>query len=198
MSIPRLPTIGSVALPQLPRKPRVVQRAPREFTFPADGQRYGGPGEPPPDFVGGKNSRTEWYPYWGLAHIFREPSPRTLRRGPYLGAPGIWEYQEYIPGGLLATNIDFVILPTNGLAPPTAFRIQTEFVHLFPSEHDKYASDILYRNAVEAEYEVVDLYDYMFLGDPSGRAIIQLLKAGLGLIEPANPIAAGTARRVPD
>jgi hypothetical protein len=198
MRLPAVPVIGKDALPQAPRKPRRIQRAPRELTFPAESPHTGGPGDPPPGFVGAKNSATEWQPYWGLARIFGEPVPRILRDGPFIGAPGIWEYQEYIPGGLMATNIDFVVLPTNGLARPTAFRIQTEFVHLFPTQHDKYAADIMYRNHVEeGGFSVVDLYDYMYLGDPSGRAIIQLLKAGLGLIEPANPIATGTAQRVP-
>lgn len=196
-ALPPIPTIGKQNLPQLPRNPRRIQRAPREFAFPAEGTHYGGPGEPPPDFVGAKNSATEWYPYWGLAEIFNEPGPRQLRQGPYVGAPGIWEYQQYIPGGLKTTNIDFVVEPTNGLAPPTAFRIQTEFVHLFPDDGAKVMYDVAQRLDLEGAYEVVDLYDYMFLGDPTGRSIVLLLKAGLGLIEPPNPALAGTARRVP-
>ena len=195
--LPAIPQLGSVALPQTPRKPRRVQRAPREFTFPQEGQHYGGPGDPPPDFVGAKNSQTEWPPYWGFAVIFGEPSPSQVRHGPYLGAPGIWEYQEYIPGNSSTLNIDFVVEPTNGLAPPTAFRVQTEFIHNFPADHEKYAYDLFQRQTLEHEYEVVDLYDYMFMGDPTGRSIIQLLKAGMGLIQPPIQPLIGQARRVP-
>lgn len=195
--LPPIPVIGKEQLPYTPKRPRRIQRAPRAFAFPEEGQHYGGPGETPLDFVGAKNSATEWYPFWGLAEIFGQPSPRALRHAPYVGVPDIWLYQDYIPGGLLTTNIDFVVLPTNGLAQPTAFRIQTERVHGLPAEHDKYASDIFYRNNLEAGYEVVDIWDFMFLGDPTGQAIIQLLKAGMGLIEAPNPVLTGQFHRVP-
>lgn len=195
--LPAIPTIGKEPLPSLPRKPRRVQRPPREFTFPEESPHTGGPGEPPVDFVGAKNSATEWPPYWALARIFGEPSPRLLRQAPFMGAPGIWEYQQYIPGNLSTTNIDFVVLPTNGLAKPTAFRIQTEFVHLFPDDAGKVMYDVAQKLDLSGGYDVVDLYDYMYLGDPTGQAIIQLVKAGLGLIEPPNPALVGTAMRVP-
>ena len=195
--LPAPPLLKADALPQRPRKPRKVQRAPREFTFPEQTHHTGGPGEPPISFVQAKTSATEWQPYWGLARIFNEPSPANVRNGPFIGAPGIWEYQSYIPGSATTTNIDFVVLPTNGLAKPTAFRIQTEFVHLFPDDGAKYMYDVQQRLAISGEYDVVDLYDYMFMGDPSGASIIKLLKAGLGLIETPNPVFAGTARRIP-
>ena len=191
------PTLGKESLPHRPRKPRKVQRAPREFTFPEQTEHTGGPGDPPAAFSGAKISDTEWQPYWALARIFNQPSPRQVRNGPFIGAPGIWIYQQYIPGPATTTNIDFVVLPTNGLAKPTAFRIQTEFVHLFPVDGSKYMYDVQQKLAVSGEYDLVDIYDYMYLGDPSGASIIKLIKAGLGLIEPPNPAFAGTAQRVP-
>lgn len=197
--LPPIPTIGQQQQPYAPRKPRRVQQEPRYLDFPQQRTHTGGPGDPPPNWDEAKTSDTEWYPYWGLARIFGEPSPEHVREAPFVGAPGIWEYQKYIPGGIVTTNIDFLILPTNGLAKPTAIRVQTEFVHLFPQDNDKYAADIIYRNEVElAGYNVVDIYDYQFLGDPSGQAVIVQLKAAMGLIEQPNPILTGTARRVPD
>jgi hypothetical protein len=195
--LPAPPAIGKKQLPQFPRKPRQIERGMREFIFPEQAPHTGGPGDPPAEFVGAKNSAAEWPPYWGLARIFGEPSPRLLRQPPYMGAPGIWEYQEYIPGGLMTTNIDFVVLPSNGLAQPTAIRIQTEFVHGPDAEHGKIAADIMYRNYVEAGYDVVDIWDFDYMADYTGEAIIQLLKEALGLIEPPNPLLSGRWRRVP-
>ena len=197
MRLPPLPTVGKTAMPYKPRRAVVAPQGPREFIFPEERYQTGGPGEAPEAFVAAKTSATEWPPYWGLARIFGEPSPRVLREPPFMGAPGIWEYQQYIPGSIRTTNIDFVVLPTNRLAKPTAFRIQTEFVHLFPEDAGKYMYDVQQRLSIQGAYDVVDIYDYMYMGDPSGEAIIKLLKAGLGLIEPPNPVFSGTVQRVP-
>jgi hypothetical protein len=44
---------------------------------------------------------------------------------------------------------------------------------------------------------VVDIYDYTFSGDPTGAAVMQVVKNALGLIEIPDPLRSGTVRRNP-
>jgi hypothetical protein len=76
-----------------------------------------------------------------------------------------------------------------------ALRIQTEWQHNF-TNNAKHIYDVFHRGRAEENFDVVDLYDYLFLGDDSGQAVIQLLKSALQLIEPPNPIYAHSVQRV--
>jgi hypothetical protein len=73
--------------------------------------------------------------------------------------------------------------------------VQTEFIHSF-TNNTKHRYDVLHRSRAEENFDVIDIFDYLFLGDESGQAIIQLLKSALQLIEPPNPIYAHSVQRV--
>jgi hypothetical protein len=184
-----------LTLPPIP-KPPVVKRGPKLYQYGKEQQHTGGPGDPPPGFVTVKTTATEWPVYWGLARIFGRPSADKVRQGPFLGGPPVWEYQSYLDlGGIKQSNFDFVVWQPNPYGSPVAIRIQTEFIHSF-TNNTKHKYDVLHRNRAEENFDVVDIFDYLFLGDESGQSIIQLLKYALQLIEPPNPIYAHTVQRV--
>lgn len=169
-------------------KPETVKRGPRLYEFGKDHGHTGGPGDPPPGFVTIKTTATEWPIYWALAKVFGSPAADKIRRGPFLGGPPWWSYQSYVDvGGLKDTNYDFMVFQPNPYSQPVAIRIQTEGYHNFvPNAKHQY--DVLHRARGEERFDVVDIYDYLYLGDESGTAAILAVKCALQLIEPPNPV----------
>lgn len=155
----------------------------------------GGYGDPPPGFVGGQNSITEWIVYWGIARILGKPQRDDIRKPPFFGGPPDWTYQVKFATRYTAsqrTAVDFVV---NYGRTTIGIRIQTEHFHLFTSSRQQ-AYDLIQRsNLVKYGMVVMDLYDYELLGDPSGAKAIISIKRILGMIELPNPLAAGTAIR---
>ena len=174
-------------LPAIP-KPPTVKRGPRIYEYGKAQEHTGGPGDPPPGFVTIKTTATEWPIYWALAKVFGSPSANAVRTGPFLGGPPHWFYQSYVDvGGLKDTNYDFLVEQPNPYSQPVAIRIQTEGYHSFvPNAKHQY--DVLHRARGEERFDVVDIYDYLYLGDESGTAAILAVKCALQLIEPPNPV----------
>lgn len=181
-------------LPEL-RKPAVVKRGARLYGMRARQRHTGGPGDPPPGFVTIKTTATEWPIYWALSKVFDEPSADRVRRGPFRGGPPFWEYQAYLDlGGMASTNYDFMVWQPNPYGQPVAIRIQTEGFHNFVP-NAKHIYDKLHRSRGEERFDVVDIYDYMYLSDPSGQAAIMVVKYALHLIEPPDPIYLHSVQR---
>lgn len=181
-SPPKLPTIRKKAV-----RPTGLRIIPKGET------QVSGPGENPPNFVSGKNSISEWPPYWALARIFKNPiDPRI---GPFIGGPPDWAYQSQqntLFGVSGSTNVDFVVFQ-----PPTiiGIRLQSERYHLFTSS-EKQAYDEQQKAALENDgITVFDLYEDEYLHDPSGQAVIIAMKRAIGRISSLNPLTSGTALR---
>ena len=185
----------SLKLPPIPRPPH-VQRGPRIYHMGKDHEHIGGPGDPPPGFVTIKTTATEWPIYWALAKVFGAPKADRVRIGPFRGGPPYWEYQAYLDlGGLKKSNYDFVVWRGSSLGSPVAIRIQTEWQHNFTT-NAKHVYDKLHRARAEENFDVVDIYDYLFLDDPTGRAAILAVKYACQLIEPPSPIYTRAVRRI--
>lgn len=181
-------------LPPIP-KPETVKRGPKLYEFGKDHGHTGGPGDPPPGFVTIKTTATEWPIYWALARVFNSPEAHAIRSGPFRGGPPYWEYQNYLDvGGLKNSNFDFVIWQPNPYSQPVAIRIQTEFFHSFTT-NAKHQYDVLHRLRAEDNFDVVDIWDYLYLGDESGAAAILAVKYAMQLIEPPSPIYTHAVQR---
>lgn len=138
-----------------------------------------GPGEPPPGFVGGTTSRSEWWVYWALTKL--------------LGPEGeAWTYQQsyqggrHIPGGSV---VDFVVyMPLQTIL----IRLQTYRFH-FALGNAKQSRDIEQKFALSDEQDsiVVDIYEQDFIGDESGRAVLMIVNEAINGIERSNPLATG-------
>lgn len=179
---PRLPKLPGP--PKAPTGPRFV---------PPHEEVMGGPGEPPEGFLTGQNSLTEWYVYFALAKIFRDP--KDPRKPPYFGGLE-WGYQIARLGGFVralgSAVVDFAVYQD---ATILGIRVVTERFHIFANSRTQ-ANDAIQRASLEANgLRVVDLYDHQILGDPSGQKAIIHLKQVLQRIEQVNPVLAGTAIR---
>lgn len=156
-------------------------------------QFVGGPGDPPPGFIGGQNSVTEWWVYWALFKIM-DPTANP-RKPPFFGLPGKFDYQSAQMGGFIralgSSVVDFLVHYGH---THIALRVQTEFFHIFTNER-KHAYDLLQRANLMKFIHVVDLYDNELLGDPSGAKAIVAVKRALNMIESVNPILSGNAIR---
>lgn len=184
---------GRVKMPTL-RRPPAMPRGPRLFTVAP--QIIAGPGQPPPGFIMPTNSNTEWPPYWGLCKIFQNPiDPR--QGPPFMGGWPDWTYQKAVDGGRKEPGgavLDFVVYKTGPRGRPCGIRIVTDYFHLYTSA-EKQEIDEIQKEKVSQYADVVDVYDFTYMDDPTGQAIIKQLKAALGLIEYENVLEAGTARR---
>jgi hypothetical protein len=54
----------------------------------------------------------------------------------------------------------------------------------------------LHRARGEENFDVVDIYDYLYMGDSSGQAAVLAVKYALQLIEPPSPIYTQAVQRV--
>lgn len=179
--------------PDLPDLRAPAPRPTGPLFLPKGETIIGGYGEPPPGFVTGQTSLTEWIFYWSLAKVFKDP--KDPRVPPYYGGRD-WGYQIAKLGGFVravgSTVIDFVVYQG-----PTVIgiRIQTEHFHIFTSSR-KHSYDMLQRAQIEnAGIRVVDVYDTELLGDPSGQKAVIAAKRAIAMIEKQNPVLSGTAAR---
>lgn len=187
----QVPTVPKVKVPRLKRPP-AMPTGPRMYRpLPLDQQDVvQGPGEPPPGFVTPRTSKTEWYVFWGLATIFKNPA--DPRQPPFLGGWPDWTYQHAIDDA--GAVIDFVVNNPGKSMNSVALRVVTEYWHLYTSAQ-KQATDEMQKEALSAYYTVIDLYDFDFINDPTGAATIVTLKNVLGMIERPNPLWLGTSIR---
>lgn len=185
-----------MSLSSPPKLPSIRKKAARPTglrIIPKGETQISGPGEMPTDFLSGKNSKSEWPPYWGFARIFK--NPRDPRVGPFLGGMPDWAYQDQQPtlfGVSGSTNIDFVIY--QGLTI-IGVRIQSERYHLDVGD-EKHAYDEQQKSALEAQgITVFDLYEDEYLNDPDGQKTIIACKRAIGRLSSLNPLTSGTALR---
>jgi len=179
-------------LPSPPSLPRV----PRLYREPKNKGYIGPVADPPPGFVIGTTSRTEWMVYRALASIFG--TPEEPRNPPFIGGPPYWTYQQPYDQGRRAPGgsvIDFVVYAGQRNDLDIAFRIQTEYFHLY-ADSEVQAHDALQFERLSSAMQVVDLYDFDFAWDDTNEATCILIKDALnGRVSP-NPINAGTSMRV--
>lgn len=166
---------GFRSIPRL-RTPPAIPTGPRMYRPPRFQGYQGGPGPAPPGFVIGQTSESEWWIYWAFAKIFGQP--QDPRIGPFYGAPGIWGYQVG-HRELGSAVIDFVVYPNKKSRNLRyAFRIQTEYFHNY-ADSETQAYDLMQLWRLSAYNVVVDVYDFEFMYDLTGQAVIILLKRAL-------------------
>jgi hypothetical protein len=171
-------------------------RGPQRYKYSVDEDVRGGPGEPPLGFLVATNSVTEWMVYWGMFPALNIGMDARKSGPPFIGVPGFFTYQtpmlggRSLPGGAVP---DFVIERTR-TGIPVIIRVVTEFWHIFTT-NAKQTADMLQKQRIDDEADVVDVYDYTFTGDPTGQAVIQVIKSAAGLIELPDPMRSGVARR---
>lgn len=178
------------------RTPSALPTGPRLYREPKDKGYVGPVSDPPPGFVVGTTSKTEWMVYHAMAKVIGYPT--DPRQGPFIGFPGMWSYQKaWDEGRRMAGGsvIDFVVYSGARSNQDVAFRIQTEHFHIY-ADGDQHAHDKLQYERLSQYMLTIDLYDYSFAFDPTNQATIILIKRALnGEIEP-NPITDGTSMRV--
>jgi len=165
---------------RLPRGPRMYTQ-PTTFT--------GGPGKPPPGFVVGQTSASEWNLYWAFAKVFGEPV--DPRKPPFQGGFPYWGYQVSYMGAYRrapgSAVVDYVIY--NG-ASRIGVRLQTLRFHSM-ADAQKKAFDSLQKFDLDQYASIVDIFEEEVLGDPSGAKYVVAAKNAIGMLEHADPILAG-------
>ena len=178
------------------RTPPAMPTGPRLYREPKDKGYVGPVADPPPGFVVGTTSKTEWLIYHALSKIMGYP--QDPRQPPFIGMPGVWRYQRAFEGGRRERGgavLDFVVLSGAKSRQDVAFRIQTEHFHIYASS-EIHMNDVLQFERLSETMLVIDLYDQDFAFDPTNQAAIILIKRALnGEIEP-NPMTDGTSQRV--
>ncbi len=177
----------------LPSHKPVSPAGPKWLTQAAATTVAGGPGDPPPGFLRGINSRDEWWFYWALARVTGQP--KDPRKPPFQGAPdGSWTYQGMIGGGyqLGGANPDFEVP-----AQRIVIRIQTPRYHI-QAGAEKVASDREQKVVLTGQgYTVIDVFSTQYLNDPSGQAACRLARDALQGKQAPDVLNAGTANARP-
>lgn len=178
------------------RTPAALPTGPRLYKEPKHGGYVGPVTAPPPGFIGPWNSRTEWMVYHAIARVIGQPE--DPRQPPFIGAPGLWKYQKVWDEGRAQAGgsvIDFVVFAGPRSSDDVAFRIQTEYFHVFGTAKQQ-ITDALQYERLSQYMRVVDLFDQDFAFDDTNQACIILVKEALAGNTFPDPIVAGTAQRV--
>lgn len=165
-----------VDAPESPRMPRLTRRifiyGPEELRLRENLIPEGGPDQfvrnNPGLFATGTTSRDEGYFYWGLLKRVGEEGTKG-----HLGIT--WYYQSSVAGGRHRPGgaiIDFLLEVPSGRFD-LGIRIVTPYRHTFagPLKRGTDDAQVLYlrRQGIQA----VDVFSKNYIGDPSGRAVIQ-------------------------
>lgn len=134
---------------------------------------------PPPGFLNGNNSLSEWLIYKSL----------TLILGPEQN--GAWQYQGKInaqlPGG---AKPDFVVTQSSR---PLALRVQTERFHIAVSSFKQFNDDEQRIQLGRQGYDVCDIYEEHYINDETGKAALKVTNDCLNGRQRANPIRQHTS-----
>lgn len=185
----------SISPPSLVR-PVVAPTGSRMFTAPPDRGQQGIFVSPPPGFVVATTSGSEWIVYAALAKVLKKPDDPT--KPPYIGYPGLWEYQmpflqgRHQHGGAV---VDYVVYGGSRYAEDaTLIRLQTEQFHYF-TDYAKQESDREQMTRLLAIANTIDIDEIEILGDPSGYKPCRVIAEALSGFNLPNPLGSNTARR---
>lgn len=138
-----------------------------------------GPGDPPPDFIGGTNSLSEWMFYWACLKVLGPEGDR-------------WDYQSSQLGGRQQQGgavVDFVIKQNVGRR--VGVRIQTYRFH-FNVDAFKQAGDVAQLLALSSpDFIVIDVFEDQFIHDPTGQSAINLVVEVINERQRMNPLGTG-------
>lgn len=151
------------------REPAVFRRGEGLYKFYREPIIVDWPATPPPGFLNGNNSVSEWWCYVAYSRI--------------LGPEGrLWGYQvpaaggRKIPGGAV---VDFVL----NLGTRYAVRVQTIRFHIavpqWKQEYDRQQR----RTLEDAGFRVIDLWEPRFIFDRTGRATMYVCRLSTNGIE---------------
>ena len=177
------------------RKPVTMPTGSRLFTAPPDRGQVGIFVSPPPGFVTGTTSGSEWIVYAAIAKVLKKPDDPT--KGPYIGYPGLWDYQVPFAGGRRNRGavVDFVIYGgTPRMKETTLIRLQTEQFHYF-TDYAKQEADRVQLTRLLAIANTIDIDEIEILGDPSGNKPCRVIAEALSGFNMPNPLGSGTVRR---
>ena len=184
--------------PPQPKRPPVAPRGLAELTIRPP-TPVGGPGPPPEGFralkLGGPaGSVDEWYVYWGLAKVLRDPL--DPRKPPFSGGRD-WAYQvpvllrnQLIPREAGSDVLDFVVY--RGSAK-IGIRVQSD-LHVFGTfgGPTQIARDRFSKAHLEG-YHMIDIFSQHFLDDPTGQKVCKVMRDAINLKEWPSPILFGRA-----
>lgn len=178
------------------RHPSIRPTGPRGLHLSAKPQVLGiGPGDPPPGFTSPTTSGTEWMVYWALWRLMHNPGDPRVDDLPYVGRHGDWGYQSAEMGGrllALGSVSDFSVRLKAG--QEIWIRCDTAYYHTAGSAAQQ-ARDFYLKTHAEIGVKVVTVYDVDFVGDPTGKAVLQVTQEAIEGRERFNPILSGMARR---
>ncbi|HXG72829.1 MAG TPA: hypothetical protein VNJ04_19715 [Gemmatimonadaceae bacterium] len=190
-----MPRSDRVQPPRL-RTPPALPRGPKLYREPKNRGYVGGSATPPPGFLGATVSAYEWMIYHAIAKVIGQPEDPRLP--PFIGFPGSWVYQKAFDQGRREAGgavIDFVVYAGNRTAVDTAFRIQTEYFHVF-ADAAKQAADTVQFARLAQFFRVVDIYDQDFAWDVTNAAACAIIRRALSGDIESDPISTGMAQRV--
>jgi hypothetical protein len=177
------------------RRPTALPRGPRLYTFdPLDAVRSQFT-TPPAGFLRATTSASEWMMYLALAKILGAPAEPT--EPPFIGAPGVWIYQEPTMGGRNQAGgavIDFIVLAGTRTSENTLLRLQTERYHYFANAFKQYTDETQLMRLF-AIARVLDISENDILGDPTGAKACRHLAESLAGYAMPNPLASSRQRR---
>lgn len=175
----------------------VLPTGPRLYRINKGSDIRSGFGDPPPGFITPHTSASEWLIYCALAAVLK--FPKDPRKGPFIGYPGLWEYQANLEGGRARRGgqvPDFVVSPVGTGYGELIIRIQTARYHLFAGHRTHAVEDILLARASRYA-RVADIFEQDFIVgnavDNAQAAVLEVKKALYGG-KSSDPLKANTAR----
>jgi hypothetical protein len=196
---PSLPNMGERAKVTRFRGATAFPEGPKLYSVYATPTRIVAWGEPPPGFVIGTTSATEWAAYWALDIVMKRiiGYVKDVRQPPFDGFPPYWGYQVPMLGGRTISGGAVIDLTVNINGMFLLIRVVTDHWHIMTNSgklmRDAQQLNIL--NRLGRQQLVIDVLERDLIGDSTGKGAIQAMTTAVQETSRPNPAFIGTARR---
>lgn len=196
-SFPKMPRAGEnpralrfYGMTAIPRGPKMYRMFRKEIII-------SGPGDPPPGFVIGTTSITEWWAYWALFKVMKTlyGFSKEPRDEPFDGFPPYFGYQVDFIGGRQrgGSVVDFTV---NHLGQALLIRVVTDRYHIRTTAEKLASDEAQFRTLSRFGRRVVDVMESDILNDRSGNGAVKAMWKAVQGVNTQHPSVTGQVRRI--
>jgi hypothetical protein len=196
-SFPRMPKAGQDARPIRFYGMTAIPRGSRLYQVFRKAETVGGPGDPPPGFVIGTTSITEWWAYWALFKVMKTlyGFSKNPRDEPFDGFPPYFGYQVDFVGGRQRGGavVDFTV---NHLGQALLIRVVTDRYHIRTTAEKLASDEAQFRTLNRLGRKVIDVLESDIMNDRSGNGAVKAMWRAVQGTHVQHPSFTGHWRRI--
>ncbi len=193
-SFPKMPKAGSKASPLRFTSVTAIPQGPKLYSVFTKPTRVSDWDDPPPGFVVGQTSKTEWKAYKALDIVMKTIFGYTkdVRTPPFDGFPPFWGYQVDFIGGRQrgGSVVDFTV---NIAGEALLIRVVSQRYHINTTAEKLASDEAQYRTLTRMGRKVIDVLESDLITDTTGSGAVKAMWNAVQGNSRQNPARSGTA-----